>query len=106
VGKDHIVVLCTAPSTEVAADLARGLVDARLAACVNVIVGVRSFYHWKGAVHDEGEVQLVMKTRRARYAALEAWIQQNHPYDVPEVIALPVESGSRSYLDWVTEQTG
>lgn len=100
-----LVILCTAPSEEVAAELARGLVEAKLAACVNVIGGLRSFYTWKGEVHDEREVQLVIKTRRARYDALEAWLGEHHPYEVPEILALPVERGSRLYLDWVEQQT-
>lgn len=100
-----LVILCTAPNEEVAAELARGLVDAKLAACVNVIGGLRSFYRWKGEVHDEREVQLVIKTRRARYEALEAWLGEHHPYEVPEILAMPVDRGSRPYLDWVQQQT-
>lgn len=100
-----LLILCTAPSDEVAATLARGIVEQKLAACVNVLPGVRSFYVWKGQLEDEPEVQLLIKTRRARYEALERWILENHPYDVPEVIALPIERGSRSYLTWLGEQT-
>lgn len=101
-----LLVLCTAPDEEVAATLARGLVEAGLAACVNVIPGVRSFYVWEGALEEAAEVQLLIKSRRARYAALESWLQENHPYDVPEVVALPIERGSDAYLAWLREQTG
>ncbi len=100
-----LVILCTAPSAEVAATLARGLVEARLAACVNVISGLRSVYAWKGAVHDEPEVQLVIKSRRARFDALSAWIVEHHPYEVPEILALPVDRGAQPYLDWLVAQT-
>jgi periplasmic divalent cation tolerance protein len=100
-----VVVLCTAPPGEQAAELARGLVEERLAACVNVIAGLRSFYRWQGAVQDEAEVQLVIKTRRSRFVELERWLVEHHPYDVPEILALPVERGGQSYLDWLFEQT-
>ncbi len=100
-----ILVLCTAPDAEVAARLARGLVDAKLAACVNLVPGLRSFYVWQGEVHDEPEVQLLVKTRRDRFEALSAWILEHHPYEVPEIIALPIEAGSERYLGWLDEQT-
>lgn len=100
-----ILVLCTAPDPDAAATLARGLVDAKLAACVNVVPGLRSFYVWKGDVHDEPEVQLLIKTRRARFEALSEWLADNHPYEVPEIIALPIEAGAKSYLGWLEEQT-
>jgi periplasmic divalent cation tolerance protein len=100
-----LLILCTAPSDEVAATLARGLVEAKLAACVNVVSGLRSFYAWKGELRDEAEVQLLIKSRRARFDALEAWLREHHPYEVPEIIALPIERGSAAYLGWIIEQT-
>ena len=103
---EPIVVLCTAPAdAECAAELARGLVEARLAACVNLIPGVRSFYRWEGAIQDDPEVQLVIKTRRGRFAQLEAWLNEHHPYDVPEILALPIAQGATPYLDWLEKQT-
>ncbi len=99
------VVLCTAPNTEVGAQLARGLVEARLAACVNLIPGVRSFYHWEGAIHDDAEVQLVVKTRAALVGEVSAWLEEHHPYDTPEVLALPVSVGSAAYLRWIDAST-
>ncbi len=99
-----LLVLCTAPDEAAATTLARGLVERRLAACVNVLAGVRSFYVWEGALHDEPEVQLLIKTRGSRYDALEAWLAEHHPYDVPEVIALPIERGSEAYLGWLGQQ--
>ncbi|MGE0791908.1 MAG: divalent-cation tolerance protein CutA [Sandaracinaceae bacterium] len=100
-----LLILCTAPDADVAATLARGLVEASLAACVNVIPGIRSFYRWQGEVKDEGEVQLLIKTTAERYDALAAWIDAHHPYEVPELIAFDVTKGSRAYLAWAHEQT-
>ena len=99
--EEVIVVLCTAPSDEVGAQLARGLLEARLAACVNLVPGVRSFYRWEGAVQDDAEVQLVIKTVPALVERVDRWLAEHHPYDTPEVIALPVSAGSRAYLEWV-----
>lgn len=100
-----LVVLCTAPAQgDAATELARGLVEARLAACVNMLSGVRSFYRWKGAVQDDAEVQLIIKTTRSRFAAVEQWLADHHPYDVPEVLALEVERGAPAYLAWLTNQ--
>lgn len=101
-----LLVLCTAPAEgDVAAKLARGLVDQRLAACVNVIAGLRSFYRWEGAVQDDPEVQLLIKTRKSRFEALRAWLDDNHPYSVPEILGLPIAEGGKSYLDWLVEET-
>jgi periplasmic divalent cation tolerance protein len=100
-----VVILCTAPNAEVGATLAKGLVQANLAACVNIIDGLRSFYVWKGALQDDREVQLVIKTRRDLVEDVERWLSQNHPYEVPEVLALTVEAGSKSYLEWLFAQT-
>ncbi|MCA9714556.1 MAG: divalent-cation tolerance protein CutA [Myxococcales bacterium] len=102
---DPILVLCTAPDDVVGARLARGLVEQRLAACVNMIAGVRSFYRWKGTLHDDAEVQLVIKSRRGRFDALREWLGEHHPYDVPEVLALPIVAGSEPYLEWISAQT-
>ncbi len=101
---DALVVLVTAPDAEVAARLARELVEARLAACGNVLPGLRSIYRWEGQVHDEPEALLVLKTTRARFEALREAVLQRHPYQVPEVIALPVEAGSAPYLAWLGAQ--
>ena len=99
---DVLVVLCTAPADpEVSARLARGLVASRLAACVNVIAGLRSFYRWEGEVQDDPESQLLIKTTAARLDALKAHLEEHHPYDVPEILALPVREGSTAYLAWV-----
>jgi periplasmic divalent cation tolerance protein len=100
-----LVVLCTVPSAEVGTQLGRGLVEEQLAACVNIIPAVRSIYRWQGAVHDDAEAQLLIKTRASRFEALLAWIRSHHPYEEPEVIALPIAQGSPSYLAWIAQQT-
>jgi len=86
--------------------LGRSLVEKRLVACVNMVGPVRSVFLWKGKVEDESERLLLMKTRADRYAELETAIQELHPYDVPEVIAIPIERGSQAYLSWVDENVG
>ncbi len=95
------VVLVTAPDEEKAASLARALVEERLIACANLVPRVRSIYRWQGAVHDEAEVLLVMKTRAARFEALCARVKALHPYSVPEVLRVDVGAGHQPYLDWV-----
>ncbi len=102
---EGLVVLCTAPSSDEAARLARGLVEARLCACVNLVSPIRSVYRWKGEVHDEAEHLLLIKTARDRFDAVRAWILANHPYEVPEVLALPVVDGSSAYLGWLFDET-
>jgi periplasmic divalent cation tolerance protein len=95
------VVLVTAPDTECGERLARTLVEERLAACVNLVPGIRSFYRWEGRVQDDAEVLLVVKTQEGRGAALAARVQELHPYELPEVLELPAVGGSDAYLDWV-----
>jgi periplasmic divalent cation tolerance protein len=100
-----LVVLVTAGSTEVAGRLARALVGERLAACVNVVPEIRSIYRWKGEIADETECLLVIKSRRSRFAELEARIRALHPYEVPEILALEPAIGSAPYLRWLIEET-
>ena len=102
---DAVVVLVTTPTPERAAELARTLVEERLAACGNVVPGLRSIYRWEGKVQDEAEALLVLKTTRARFEALRDRVLALHPYEVPEVIALPVEAGSARYLAWIADET-
>lgn len=101
---DKIVVLVTCGSLKEGRRIARALVEARLAACVNVLrTPVESIYRWKGNVDAAKEFLLIVKTSRARFAALETAVKRLHSYDVPEVIALPIEKGSRGYLSWLAE---
>ena len=105
-GTDEIcAVLITAPDEQTALALARALVEARLAACVNLVPGVRSVYRWQGVVQDDGEILMIAKTRRARLVELQRRVHELHPYDVPEVIALPVGGGSEAYLGWIVSET-
>ena len=101
----HRVVLCTVPSEEVGADLARSLVAEHLAACVNIVPGLRSIYRYKGVLEDDRELLLVVKTSADCYPRLEQRIRELHPYEVCEVIALDVVAGSQPYLDWLTQET-
>lgn len=99
-----LVVFSTFPDAETAARIARTLVEEQLAACVNVVQTVRSIYRWEGKVCDEAETLAVIKTTAERYAALSARIIELHPYQVPEVIALPLADGHPPYLAWLAEQ--
>lgn len=100
---EHVVALSVAPGPEKAADLARILVEERLTACVNLVPQIRSIYRWKGQICDDSEVLLVMKTRRDRVAALEARLEALHPYEVPELVILPILAGNPAYLRWIDE---
>jgi periplasmic divalent cation tolerance protein len=101
---DKIIVLVTCGSKNEARRIARALVEARLAACVNVLQApVESIYRWKGKVETAREFLLVIKTSRKRFAALEAEVRRLHSYDVPEIIALLIECGSQPYLAWIQE---
>lgn len=97
------VVISTAPNTQVAQELAAFLIRERHAACINIIDGVRSLYWWEGAVQDDSEAILVIKTDSKHLEALTAAIQEKHPYDCPEVIALPIQGGSDAYLQWLRD---
>jgi len=99
-----VVVLVTAPDEAVAERLARAVVEDRLAACVNVVGPIRSIYRWEGVVTDEAEHLLIAKTTRDLVARFENTVRSLHPYDVPEVVALPVVGGSLPYLSWVTDE--
>jgi periplasmic divalent cation tolerance protein len=100
-----LVVLVTCPTAERAAELARAVVEERLAACGNVVPGLRSIYRWEGKVQDDAEALLVLKTTRERFEALRERVLALHPYEVPEVIALPIEAGSAPYLAWIAAET-
>ena len=102
---DVEIVLVTAPDADVGQRLARALVEERLAACVNVVPGVRSVYRFEGEIHEDREVLLLVKTRSAQAAPLEARVRELHPYDLPEVVRMPLSGGSQPYLEWVREGT-
>jgi len=100
-----LLCFCTCPDDMTAARLAETLVEERLAACVNVMPGLRSVYRWQGAVECSNEVLLLIKTTRARLPALSARVLELHPHELPEVVAVEVAGGLPAYLDWVAEQT-
>lgn len=99
-----LLVFCTCPDQAVAERLARLLVDERLVACANLLPGLRSIYRWQGAVQEDAEILLLLKTTAARMPELTERIARAHPYEVPEVIAMPIVAGLDRYLQWV-EQT-
>jgi len=102
---DVLLVFCTCPDAVVAERLADGLVDEQLAACVNILPKIRSIYRWQGSLQSDSEVLMLIKTNQHRYVKLEQWLLKNHPYDVPEVLALTVEAGAHDYLDWIDQAT-
>ena len=97
------VVLCTFGTADDAARIARILVEERLAACVNIAKPVRSIYTWQGTVHDEAETLAIIKTTAERFEALRVRLVELHPYDVPEVIALPILESHAPYLAWLVD---
>jgi len=103
--EEFIVVLVTAGSADEASGIGRALVEARLAACANVVGPIRSIYRWQGAIEDAAEYLLLVKARAADVPALEAEVRARHSYEVPEVLALPVRGGSAAYLACLAEST-
>ncbi|WP_456411801.1 divalent-cation tolerance protein CutA [Oceanithermus sp.] len=97
------MALITVPDEEAARRIARALVEEGLAACVNLIPGLTSIYTWQGKMHEDAEWLLLAKTTAEAYPRLEARVSELHPYEVPEVLALPVERGLDRYLAWVQQ---
>ncbi len=98
----HILVISTCPGSISAKKIARDLVTEKLAACVNVVPGVQSFFSWVGKVDSANEHMLIIKTTLDRYEALEKRIKKIHPYELPEIIAVSIETGLAGYLDWIS----
>lgn len=99
----YLIVLCTCPDAATAEHIARVLIEGRVAACVNTLSGVRSLYVWRGELDTTDEQLLIIKTKVAAYSALEELIRQHHPYELPEVIAVPIVRGFAAYLDWIDQ---
>lgn len=97
------VVLVTAPDLDTARKLARGALEARLVACANIVPQIESLYWWQGKLESSAEVLVIFKTTDTTLAALETHVLQHHPYDTPEIVALPLKSGTPRYLDWLIE---
>lgn len=104
-GYQHIIVLSTCPGSITAKKIAQDLVENKLAACVNAIPGVQSYFSWVGKVDSAEEHLLIIKTTHEHYAALEKRIQTLHPYELPEIIAVPISTGSSDYLKWIQDST-
>lgn len=100
---DPVVIMVTAPSEEAAEAVAKPIVQEGLAACVNVVPGLRSLYIWKGELCDDSEVLLIVKSRRSFVDRVVRRVKELHTYEVPEVIALPIIAGSEDYLNWMSD---
>ena len=100
-----LLVLTNLPDRAAAEKLAEALIGQRVAACVNILAPCRSVYRWKDAVQHDEEYPLLIKTTAARYAALEQAIRAAHPYELPEIVAVPIERGLPAYLEWVAAET-
>lgn len=100
-----ILVLTQLPDIESARKLAQALLASRLAACVNIGATIESMYHWQGAVEKAAETPVAIKTRAELYPALETLVRAHHPYELPEIIAVPITGGLPQYLDWIAAET-
>jgi len=100
----YCIILTTCPTHEEAKALALKIVQEKLAACVQ-LSAVTSCYTWKGTIHQEPEIRLLIKTRTDLYQTVEAFIRQNHSYEIPEIVQIPVTDGSDAYLGWMDENT-
>lgn len=98
---EQVVALCTVPAREVGLSIGTRLIEAGVAACVNVLPGVSSIFSWQGSICTEEECLLVIKTRHDAYPRMQALIESLHPYDVPEIIALDISQGNEKYLAWI-----
>ncbi|XP_051985863.1 protein CutA homolog isoform X1 [Xyrauchen texanus] len=97
----HSAAFVTCPNDTVAKELARGIVEKKLAACVNIVPQITSVYEWQGKIEEDNEVLLMIKTRSSKVAALAEYVRSNHPYEVAEVISLPIDQGNPPYLKWI-----
>lgn len=102
-GSDIQIVFCTVPDPDTGRRIAAHLVEYRLAACVNLLPGIESCYRWQGEVQRDNEALLMIKTCAADYPGVEAAILELHPYELPEIIAVPLTGGLPAYLDWVSK---
>ncbi len=98
---ETITILCTCPDEATAERLARGMVENRHAACVNILPAVRSIYRWEDGIQDEQEALMIIKTTHSHFFVIEHWLEEHHPYDVPELLALDAEHVSEPYLRWL-----
>jgi len=101
----HLLVQTTCPDLESARNLAKSLLDQKLAGCINMVSGIESHYNWEGKRKSGEEVLLLIKTRAELYPALESQIASGHPYELPEIIAVPLSTGLPAYLNWISDST-
>ncbi|XP_020777741.1 protein CutA homolog isoform X1 [Boleophthalmus pectinirostris] len=99
----HSAAFITCPNHTVALELARGIVQRKLAACVNIVPAIKSVYEWQGKIEEDDEVLLMIKTRSSKVPSLAEFVRSNHPYEVAEVISVPIEQGNPPYLKWIGE---
>jgi periplasmic divalent cation tolerance protein len=104
--KKHVVVMVTVPDAKTGRAVARALLKAKLVACANIVPQIESHYWWQGKLETSKEQLLLIKTTQAQLQTLNKMVRAHHPYDTPEVIALPIVAGSRRYLDWINESVG
>ena len=100
-----VLIYSTFPDLETARNIGKGLIEARLAACVNILPGMTSVYRWQGTIEDGQEVVMIIKTRRSLAASVVDTVTDAHPYDVPAVVTVPVEGGFEPYLAWIMNET-
>ena len=103
--EDYILVLNTCNSDEIASKIAETLVSKKLAACVNIVNSIESVYQWQGKIERDKELLLIIKTRKPLFSQLKQEIQEMHDYELPEIIAVPIEAGEKNYLNWIKSAT-
>ena len=102
---DYIMVLTTCNSSETSSLIAETLISNKLAACVNIIKCVESVYQWQGKIEHDKEMLLIIKTRQSLFSRIEQTIQELHSYELPEIIAVPIKTGEKNYLNWIQSAT-
>lgn len=102
---NYIIVLNTCNSSEIASSIAEKLISTRLAACVNLVKGIESVYQWNGKIEHDEEILLIIKTRQSLFSELQNAIQKLHNYELPEIIAVPIDIGEKNYLNWIQSAT-
>ena len=99
----YCVILTTVPHSESGKALAQGLLQNSLAACINIIPGLESYYYWQGELQQDSELQLLIKSNHSKLEDIESYLKNHHPYELPELLVLPVQSGSSEYLNWMNK---
>jgi len=103
--KEFIVIYITAPTEEVGKNIAKKLIEEKVAACINMVKNIYSIYWWKGNIEEDNEVLLIIKTKKDLFDKIEEIVKSIHPYTIPEIITLPIVAGSFDYLNWIDEST-